>query len=256
MKLIDLNSETISLFEQVVKVDVHLYYFLQMDRILYPEDIQIQLIIDNGKVKGMIGDYANWDSIRFVGDPNAIKAILPDVDLNRTEIFFPRKMLQEFSKLIPVSESITEHIRYLHNKKRIPHLNKISNTVTRLTSDDTPAIQNIISHADPEVWSIYKPKFHRNFFWYGIEDEYAELISVVGGWIECDVAFFNIVATHSKHYRKGYAYTMLSQLISQLQQTSTNVMVETTRDLIGAQVLYKNLGFVPKYEYLVIHKAI
>jgi len=42
----------------------------------------------------------------------------------------------------------------------------------------------------------------------------------------------------------------------QLMGKSKQIMVETTRDLVGAQALYKNLGFIPKYEYRMLFKKI
>jgi len=255
MELIKLSPTEFPLFERVSQSEPEKYHFLQMDKILYPEDVHIYLVVDKKNIiQAMVGDYPNWEEIHLIGNEDAIKSIINKVNLDRNRIFFPKKLYSYFHELMLPPHLFEDHIRYLHDKESFGSKRPQKGILKKLTDKDTLRIQNVLCSANPELWRDYIPKFHGNRFWFGLEGHEGKLISVAGGWIECNTSFFVAIATHQNYQRRGYAYDMLSQLISVLYNESKNVLVETTRDNTAACALYEQLGFLPKYEFMVIHK--
>jgi GNAT superfamily N-acetyltransferase len=254
MKIEPLNSEYLSAFTSICQAHPERYYFFQLDRKLYPSIIKIQLIVnDSDQICGMIGSYPEWNSIRIVGEKPAIASVLPKIELNQYEIFFPKDLEESILKRISSPVTRTDHIRLIYNTSPTQRDENIPPHVQKLTSQDLPAIQSVLSRADPEAWSDYIPKIDNNRFWYGIKNNNKKLFSVAGGWNECDTSFLLCVATDPDYQRQGYASKLFNSLLSYLMADVKQVMVETLMNKTAARNLYTHLGFTPMYEYIVLH---
>jgi len=239
MRIEPLTSDNLPAFVSICHTQPEQYYFFQLDRKLYPSIIKIQLIVnDSEQICGMIGSYSEWNSIRIVGERTAIESIIHEIELNQHEIFFPKDLEAKILKRISSPYARTDHIRLIYKTSSIQREGNLSSNIQKLTSQDLPAIQSVLSRADPEAWCDYLPKFDVNRFWYGIKDIHKKLVTVVGGWNECDTSFLLCVATDPDYQRQGYAATLFRSLLPYLMADVQQVMVETLMQKTAARNLY------------------
>ena len=254
MRIEPLISKYLPIFESLIQTQPERYYFFQLDRKIYPNIIEIQFIINNSEqICGMIGLYREWNSIRIVGEKAAIETILPGIELNQGEIIFPKDLEATVLKRISSPFTRTDHIRFLYNEPSSQKVLNLPHNIQKFTSQDLFAIQTVLSRADPEIWSDYIPKFDENRFWYGISNNQKKIITIAGGWNECNISFLTCVATDPDYQRQRYSSMLFNSLLPYFMVTSQQVMVETLVNKTAARNLYAHLGFKSMYEYIVFH---
>jgi GNAT superfamily N-acetyltransferase len=254
MRIEPLTSKYLPIFESLIQTQPERYYFFQLDRKIYPNIIEIQLIIkDSEQICGMIGLYREWNSIRIVGEKTAVETILPEINLNQWEIIFPKELESIIIERMSSPYTRTDHIRFLYNEPYSQKEWNLPNNVQKFTSQDLSEIKSLLSRADPEIWSDYVPKFDENRFWYGIRNNQKKIITIAGGWNECDISFLTCVATDPDYQRQGYSSILFNSLLPYFMVNSQQVMVETLVNKTAARNLYARLGFTSNYEYIVFH---
>ena len=254
MRIEQLTSKYLSMFKSIIQAQPERYYFFQLDRKIYPNIIEIQLIIsDSEQICGMIGLYREWNSIRIAGEKTAIETILPEIKLNLGEIIFPKDLESIVLKRMSSPYTRTDHIRLIYNERSTQKNRSLPNNIQKFTSQDISTIQSVLSRADPEIWGSYLPKFDENRFWYGIRNNQKKIITVVGGWNECNLSFLICVATDPDYQRQGYSSILFNSLLPYLMADSQQVTVETLVNKTAARKLYAHLGFTTMYEYIVFH---
>ena len=257
MRIELLTSKYLPMFNSIIQAQPERYYFFQLDRKIYPSIIEIQLIIsDSEQICGMIGIYQEWNSIRIGGEKTAIETILPEIKLNQWEIIFPKDLESIILKRMSSPYIRTDHIRFTYNKHPAQKEKNFLHNVQKFTFQDLFAIQSVLSRADPEIWKAYLPKFDENRFWYGIRNNQNKIITVVGGWNECNITFLTSVATDPDYQRQGHSSKLFNSLLPYFMVGSQQVMVETLANKTAARNLYLHLGFKSIYEYIVFHMVI
>jgi len=168
MRIEPLTSKYIPIFESLIQTQPERYYFFQLDRKIYPNIIEIQLIInDSEQICGMIGLYREWNSIRIVGEKTAVETILPEINLNQWEIIFPKELESIIIERMSSPYTRTDHIRFLYNEPSSQKEWNLPNNVQKFTSQDLSEIQSVLSRADPEAWGSYVPKLMKTVFGMG-----------------------------------------------------------------------------------------
>lgn len=143
----------------------------------------------------------------------------------------------------------------LHQKMVLKDFKKIKNpnthVINNLNKTHLLQLESLYKEAYPDTY--FNAKMLETGYYYGIEGENKEILSVVGVHTyskEYNMAVLGNITTHTKYRGKGYATILLQKLLTELNQSVSNLSLNVKKDNVHAIKLYRKLGF----EYCLSYK--
>ncbi len=198
-----------------------------------------------------LGDADDVDTL--IGSPQ-LKAILP----TRLYVHLPSAHLAAFQANFQV-DALRPMIRM--SLDRSGFLPWVPNPAAYGSLVADPASVVRVGHGDTSdlisLYRFYPDNFFEPFqlesgFYYGYRLG-GHLISVAGVHVvsvEDDIAAIGNVVTHPDHRGRGYSRVCTTRLLQDLFNHVSTVALNVTRDNVGAQRIYEQLGFVERLRYL------
>jgi len=252
MKVLPLDSRLEPLFWKHVYQDIPHHYFFLLDMNRDRASTKVLLALNQkNRIDGMMMIYRQR-IVQLRGSVEAARTLLAKLDIEKVEIQGLEEhralILDKFKKARATFEIILMTLRRGEETPQIKH------PVVRLSTADAEDIAALMRHGDPEWWgettSAQIAERMRERLWLGIKiDE--QLVSVGGATLDTWGSNIGTVVTHEKHRNKGYATSIVSALVEQMQQKSNLALIHVESNNPPAIRAYTKVGFKPYRKYFV-----
>jgi len=154
--------------------------------------------------------------VQLRGSCKPIKALLEKTDLENIELLALEQHKQDILDKYTPTESHEMMLMTLHEGgERL----QIDHPVVKLAASDAEQIAHIMKDADPETWGMVTSQQIvdeiRSEIWLGIKVN-EELVSIGKARLSEWGGHIGAIATHEAHRNRGYATSMVSELVKQI----------------------------------------
>jgi len=251
MKIVPLDTNLEALFWKQVNQDIPHYYFFAFDWKHNREKTKILLALENEEIDGMMLVY-DGRIAQLRGSSRAAEALLQRLDLEKVEL----QSLQEHKQLVlekyrpTLRQSQAMMLMLLRKGEETVHM---EHPTVPLDASDSEKIVAIMKDADPEYWGDVTGQgimegIGKGANWLGVRVN-DDLVSIGNLLLTEWAGLIGIVATHEKHRNKGYATSVVSQLVRQILQRLPLAMIFVLADNSPAVRAYMKVGFKPYRTY-------
>ncbi|MEM2974847.1 MAG: GNAT family N-acetyltransferase [Candidatus Bathyarchaeia archaeon] len=249
MKIISLKPSLEPIFWKHVKRDIPHYYFFAFDWKYNRDKTEIMLALEGKHVKGMMLIYRQY-IVQLRGSREAVKALLEKLDLEKVELQAPRQ--HKPSILAKYKPSIT-HELMLMTLYRGEEKPQVRHPIFKLDTSNAEQIATIMKDADPEFWGTVTSQriiegIGTGENWVGIKVN-NELVSIGSVRLTEFGGLVGVIATQKAHRNKGYATSIVSELVKQIFEKLSTAMIFVRSDNLPAVKAYSKVGFKPYRKY-------
>jgi predicted GNAT family acetyltransferase len=185
------------------------------------------------------------------GSKEAAKVLLEKLDLQTVELQAPQEHKPHIlEKYKPTTAPHEMMLMTLHKGQETP---QIKHPTVKLGTADAEQIATIMKEADPEFWGTITTQniidgLSTGVNWVGIKIK-GKLVSVGGARLTEFGGLISTAATNEAHRNKGYATSIVSQLVKQILEKQSLAMIYVLSDNPPAIRAYEKVGFKPYKTY-------
>lgn len=251
MKVVSIRDGWEQIFGDYVNRDPFDFYFFIFDWRQNREKTEIFLAVEREKVEGLMLVYDDY-IVQLRGNRKAAKLLLDSLDLEKVELETPLNCEDA------VLEKYRPHIR---NELVLMCLRKgdeniqIRHVPVKLGVEDAGEVAELMRKADPEWWgevTLEKQKTKwENVLWLGIRHG-QKLVSVGNARFMDFGSNMGVVATDEQYRNVGYATSIVSALVQEIQKTGSTPLIHVMNDNSPAIHVYTKVGFKPHKHYVLM----
>jgi ribosomal protein S18 acetylase RimI-like enzyme/DNA-binding Lrp family transcriptional regulator len=256
MKIIKVEKSNKKPFFTFVEENDHEYFLLLMDYKLNPEHNHLFMAIDeNQKIQGAFQILSGQIQVR--GSKEAVETFFDYLDKEKIEVKkITSHLLHQdlLNKQFPDPKSRINKYRMIFSKQD-QNLNPQYEYRKLEGSDENKVkIASLIRKADPKHWG----KIQSNYLivdemrpYFAVMGDDKKILSLAGLWFDERLGLVNVVATHPKYRKKGYASSIISSSLEWLSQRTNKIIVDVRTDNKAAIAIYQKLGFRIAFEFQI-----
>ncbi len=236
------------IFWERVNQDIPHYYFYAFDWKYNREATKILLALERNRIDGMMLVYRQ-SIVQLRGSCEAAKALLQRLDLKEVEL---QALKQHRRYILKKYEPTVSHemiLMTLHKARETP---QTKYPVVRLNTSEAEEIATIMKDADPDFWGTVTGQQiiegMTSVNWLGIKVD-GRLVSIGSARVTEWGGLIGVVATHKNHRNRGYATSIVSELVKQIIEKTSIAMIYVLSDNPSAIRVYKKVGFKPYRKY-------
>lgn len=239
------------LFWEYINQDIPNYYFFALDWKYDKDATKILLVLEGSQIVGMMLIFRQ-NIVQLRGSCKAIKALLEKLDLEKVELLALQQHKQDILKKYKPTVSYEIILMTLHEGEE-----KFQEThpVVPLYASDAEQIAPIMNYADLETWGTVTSQQiveeMQNVIWVGIKVE-KELVSIGKARLTEWGGHIGVIATHEAHRNRGYATSVVSNLVKQIMEKQSFAMIYVDSNNHPAIRAYKKVGFKPYRTYFFV----
>jgi len=244
MEIVSLEHALEPIFWKHVNQDIPYHYFFAFDWKYNRDKTKILLALEENRIHGMMLVYRK-SIVQLRGSCEAVKALLERLDLEKVELQALEQHKQHILKKYKPTVSHEMILMVLHaGEERL----QIKHPTVKLDASDAEQIAIIMKHADPEFWGTQTSQQiaerMSSLNWLGIKIN-GELVSIGNARLTEWGGHIGVIATHEDHRNKGYATSVVSELVKQILGRLSITMIYVLSDNPPAIRVYKKVGFKP-----------
>ncbi|MEM4404384.1 MAG: GNAT family N-acetyltransferase [Nitrososphaerota archaeon] len=252
MEVAPLDQKLETIFWEYIGRDIPHHYFFAYDWRYEKGSTRIFLALKGGRVDGAMLIYGE-NIVQLRGSSEAAKALLERLELDKATFTCEEQhkphVLEKYK-----SEWIREIILML--LRRGEEKIHVSHPVVSLNEIDAERIAAILREVKPEHWGEITGRqviegMSRGTFWKGIRVG-GEIVSVASSRITEWLGLIGIVATLEPHRNRGYATSVVSEMVKEILEKQENVILHVLGDNSPAIRVYGKIGFKPYRKYVYI----
>jgi ribosomal protein S18 acetylase RimI-like enzyme len=243
MHIVPLESSLENLFWQHINKDIPHHYFFAFDWKYNRDDTNILLALENGNIEGMMLIYKQ-SIVQLRGSPEAVKTLIERLDLESIEL---QALEKHKPYVLEKYKATTTHTMMLMIVHKGEETTKVNCSVVKLDPSDAEQIATIMRESDPEFWGTATGQgivdgINRGVSWLGVKIN-GKVVSVGSMRLTEWGGLIGTVATHKDHRSKGYATSIVSELVKQMLAKAPWVIIYVLADNLPAIRAYENVGF-------------
>lgn len=242
MEILSLEPALEPVFWEHVNQDIPHYYFFVFDWKCNRDVTKILLALEGSRIDGMMLVYRQ-NIVQLRGSCEAVKALLDKLDLEKVELQALEQHKLHILKKYKPTVSHKMILMTLHKKEEKP---LIRHTLIKLSVSDAEEIAALLRHADPEYWGTMTSQQiidgMSSVNWLGIRVN-EELVSIGDARLTEWGGLIGVVATHENHKNRGYATSIVSELVKQILEKLSIAMIYVLSDNLPAIRVYEKVGF-------------
>jgi len=251
MKIEPLEPGLEPVFWKHVMQDIPHYYFFAFDWKYNREKTEILLALERQRIDGMMLVY-NERIVQLRGSSEAAAAFLEMLDLEKVEIQSPEAHGQFILKKYKSTLKQSHRIMLMVLRKGEEKFHK-NHTTVELDASYSEKIATMMRDVDPEYWGDVTSQriiegMNQGMNWLGIKAG-NELVSIGSTRLTKWTGLIGVVATHEKHRNKGYATSVVSELVKRILKEISLAMIFVLSDNQPAIQAYTKVGFKPYKTY-------
>jgi len=248
MKIVPLEQALEPIFWKHVNQDIPYYYFFAFDWKYNRKETKILLALEENRIDGMMLVFRK-SIVQLRGSCEAAKALLERLDLQKVELQALEQHKQHILKKYKSTVSHEMILMVLHEgEERL----QIKHPTVKLDASDAGRIATIMKQADPEFWETQTSQQiaerMNSLNWLGIKIN-GELVSIGNAHLTEWGGHIGVIATHEDHRNKGYATSIVSELVKQILGRLSIAMIYVLSDNTPAIRAYEKVGFKPYRTY-------
>lgn len=240
MEIVSLEPAVETIFWEHINRDIPHYYFFAFDWKYNRNMTKILLALEENRIDGMMLVYRQ-SIVQLRGSCESVKAFLEKVELQALERH-KQYILEKYKPTV----SHKMILMTLNKKEERPW---IRHPVLKLSVFDAEEIAVLMRHGDPEFWGTWTSQqiidgMSSGVNWLGIKVN-GELVSIGNTRLTDWAGIIGVVATHEAHRNKGYATSIVSELVKQILEKLSIAMIYVLSDNPSAIRAYKKLDSNP-----------
>ncbi|MEM3597051.1 MAG: GNAT family N-acetyltransferase [Candidatus Bathyarchaeia archaeon] len=243
MQVVPLEQSLENLFWQFISKDIPHHFFFAFDWKYNRGDTEILLALKDGKIEGMMLVYRQ-SIVQFRGSSEAVRILLERLNLEKVEL----QALEEHKPYILKKYAPTvTHRMMLMIVHRGEEKAQVTCSVVSLNESDAEQIAAIMRESDPEFWGTATGQgivdgMNRGVKWLGVKIN-GKAVSVGSMRITEWGGLIGTVATHKDYRNKGYATSIVSELVKRMLKEAPWVIIYVLADNQPAIRAYEKAGF-------------
>jgi len=243
MDIVSLEPSLEPIFWEYVNQDIPHYYFFAFDWKYNRDLTRILLALEGNRIDGMMLVYRQ-SIVQLRGSCEAVKALLDRLDLEKVEL---QALEQHKEHILERYKPTVTHEMMLMVLRKGEERFHIKYPVVKLDASDAEQIATIMKDADPEFWGMITNQqiiesISRGVNWLGIRVN-GEIVSIGNARLTEWGGLIGVVATHEAHRNRGYATSIVSQLVNQILEKLSIAMIFVLSDNPPAIRAYEKVGF-------------
>ena len=249
MEIVSLEQAFEPIFWKHVNQAIPHYYFFAFDWKYNRDATKILLALEGNRIAGMMLVYRQ-SIVQLRGSSEAVKALLERLDLEKVEL----QALEQHKRYIleKYKPTWSHQMMLMALSKGEERLHKKYTTVG-LDISDAERVAVIMRYADPEYWGDRTGQqivesMKQGVIWLGVKVN-RKLVSIGSARLTEWAGLIGVVATHEDHRNKGYATSVVSELVKQITEKLSIAMIYVLNDNPPAIRVYKRVGFKPYRTY-------
>ncbi len=243
MEIVPLEASSEPIFWEHVNQDIPYYYFFAFDWKHNRNETKILLALRENRIDGMLLVYRH-SIVQLRGSQEAAKALLERLDLDKVEL---QALEQHKPYVLERYKPTSTHqmmLMVLHKGEESLH---VKHSIAKLDATEAEQIATIMKKADPEFWGTTTDQniidgMNRGANWLGIKIN-GELASIGNARLTEWGGHIGIVATREAHRNKGYATSIVSELVRKILEKLPIAMIYVLSDNPPAIRAYEKVGF-------------
>ncbi|UCC33231.1 MAG: GNAT family N-acetyltransferase [Candidatus Bathyarchaeota archaeon] len=251
MKIVHLEPALEPIFWEHVNQDVPHYYFFAFDWKYNREKTEIFLALEEGRIEGMMLIY-DRSIVQLRGSSRAARVLSERLDLEKVELQSPEEhkslALRKYKPTLRQGQELM--LMLLHKGEETLHTR---HSTDDLDASDAEEIAAAMRDADPEYWGEVNTQriaegMKRGSELVGIRINH-QLVSVGSTRLTEWAGLIGVVATHEDHRNRGYATSIVSELVKRILKKQSLAMIYVLADNPSAIRAYTKVGFKPYKTY-------
>ncbi|MEM3731799.1 MAG: GNAT family N-acetyltransferase [Candidatus Bathyarchaeia archaeon] len=249
MRLVALEPAFEPLFWQHISKDIPHYYFFAFDWKYNRADTEILLALEENNIEGMMLVYRQ-SVVQLRGSCKAVEMLLERLNLEKIEL----QALEEhkpyiLQKYVPT----VTHEMMLMIVRKGEEKSQTRCPVVKLDVSEAEEIAAIMRDSDPEFWGTATGQgiaegMGRGVNWLGVKIS-GKVVSVGNMRLTEWGGLIGTVATHKDHRNRGYATTIVSELVKRMLEKVPWAIIFVLADNKPAIRAYEKAGFKPYRTY-------
>ena len=245
MKIEPLGPALEAIFWNHVVQDIPHYYFFAFDWKYNREKTEILLALERHRIDGMMLVY-NKRIVQLRGSSEAAVALLEMLDVEKVEIQSPEAYGQLILNKYRSTLKQSHRMMLMVLRKGEEGIHKRHSTV-ELDASYSHKIATIMRDVDPEYWGDITSQrivegMNQGMNWLGTKIG-EELVSIGSTRLTEWAGLVGVVATNEKHRNKGYATSVVSELVKRILKEISLAMIFVLADNQPAIQAYTKVGF-------------
>jgi len=251
MEVVSLEPALEPIFWKQVNQDIPHYYFFAYDWKHNRDTTKILLALGRDRIDGMMLIYRQ-SIVQLRGSLEAAKGLLQRLDLEKVELQaleeHKQEVLRKYKPTLKQSHKMMLMTLSKGDEKLQP-----KHPVVKLHTSDAERIVAIMKKADPEFWGTITGQnilegIDKGVNWLGVRIN-EELVSIGSTRLTEWAGLIGVVATQEAHRNRGYATSIVSELVRQILKELQLAMIYVLADNPPAIRAYKKVGFKPYRTY-------
>jgi len=248
MEIVSLVRTLEPIFWEHINRDIPHYFFFAFDWKYNRDKTKILLNLEGSRIDGMMLIY-DKRIVQLRGSRETAQALLERLNLEKVELQAPKEHKQY---ILEKYEPTVSHELMLMVLCKGEEKIQTKHPIVKLDTSDAEQIVAIMKKADPEFWGevtvdeIVARMGNEN--WVGIKVN-GELVSVGRSRFTNWVGHVITVATHEAHRNRGYATSIVSNLVKLLLGRMSTAIIYVLGDNPPAIRVYEKIGFKPYRTY-------
>ena len=248
MEIVSLELAVEPLFWENINQDLPHYYFFALDWKYDKDATTILLALEGTRIEGMMLIYRQ-QIVQLRGSSEAVKALLDKLVLEKVELQALEQHKPYILEMYKPTVSYEMMLMTLHaGEERL----QINHPVVKLDASEAEQIATIMKDADPEIWGTITSQHivegMNRANWLGIKIN-QDLVSIGRVNLTEWGGLIGVVATHETHRNRGYATSIVSELIKQIFENQSLAMIFVLSNDSSAIRVYNKVGFQPYRTY-------
>mgnify|MGYP000315351247 CR=1 FL=1 len=250
--MVPLTSELEPAFWRLVERDIPHHFFFAFDWKYRRDETRILLALDRGRIDGMMLIYRGR-IVQLRGSGEAVRALLEGLELEEVELVAEPPHERYVLERYVVTTNRRLHLMIL---RRGEERSRPSHPTVELGASDAEEIAGLMRSADPEHWGEVTGQqvtetMREGVSWLGVRVG-GRLVSVGSARLTEWVGLVRTVATHEAYRNRGYATSVVSELVHRMLRRVHMAIIYVLGDNWPAIRVYEKVGFRKYRTYLLI----
>lgn len=249
MEIVPLEPALEPIFWEHVNRDIPHYFYFAFDWKYNKDVTKILLALEENRIDGMMLVYRR-SIVQLRGSIGAVKELLKRLDLEKVEL--QAEMQHEDCILEKFKPTVSQKmvLMALNKSEEKP---EVKYPVVKLGFSDAEEIAALMRRASPEFWGETTSQqiidsMSSGTNWFGIKVD-GELVSIGSRRLTEWAGLIGVVATHEAHRNKGYATSIVSELVKQILEKLSIAIIYVLSGNLPAIRVYGKVGFKPYRTY-------